>query len=303
LILPSTVTKIFQTFSCRDVDPEDSVQGSDSYMTADYSVSCDSQKYHFGYIWAIVMIFVYPIGLPMYYFYLLWNIRDAIKSRDEKVNLDRIDDSVDLSDEVRMKQEKLLSLKFLYGSYHPHYWWWEMVETSQRLLLTGILVLISQGSAIQIIVGALLTLFFLQLYDKCEPFSDKLILSIKIVSSWQIYFVFWIALLIKADFPSISLHHLGICLVFTVFGNFMYDFGKFIWIAINHKSSELTEMKSMNRFSIPSIAETEMGRVVSLEKSSIVSVSPIHSLRMISGTPNSIHLSTLTESFEDESEL
>jgi hypothetical protein len=197
-------------------------------MTADYSVSCSSEKYRFGFVWACVMIFVYPIGCPAYYFYLLFNVRHEITSRSEEVSLERVE-SLDITDKARARQQKLISLKFLYESYHPWFWWWEIAETTQRLVLTGILVLIVQGSAVQIIVGSLLTLTFLHLYARYEPFSDAFVLSIKIISYWQIFFVFWIALLIKAEFHSISDRLLGVCLVFTVFANVIIDLGKVSW--------------------------------------------------------------------------
>jgi hypothetical protein len=219
------------------VDPDDSIAGPDTYMTADYTVSCNSSEYRFGFIWACVMVLVYPIGCPAYYFYLLHGVRHEIQARVDHTttfeSTDSVLESIDesntfptVSNETRAREEKLRSLRFLYESYHPHYWWWEIAETSQRLLLTGILVLIAQGSAIQIIVGALLTLTFLYLYARYEPFTDPFVLSIKIVSYWQIFFVFWIALLIKADFPSVSLHSLGICLVFTIFANVLNDLWK-----------------------------------------------------------------------------
>jgi hypothetical protein len=195
-------------------------------MTADYTVPCDSSEYRLGFIWACAMILVYPIGCPLYYFYLLHGVRHEIQSG---AMLERVDESVEMSEETRARQEKLLSLRFLYESYQPHYWWWEIAETSQRLLLTGILVLIAQGSAIQIVVGALLTLSFLHLYARYEPFADGFVLSIKIVSYWQIFFVFWIALLIKADFPSMSDHSLGICLVVVIFANLFIDLWKALW--------------------------------------------------------------------------
>ena len=50
---------IFQTFSCHDVGSQDE---KEEYMTADYSVSCASERYSFAIGWAIAMIFVYPIG-------------------------------------------------------------------------------------------------------------------------------------------------------------------------------------------------------------------------------------------------
>lgn len=212
------------------MDPDDTVPGSDTYMTVDYTVSCDSSEYQFAFIWACLMIIVYPIGCPLYYFYLLYGIRHEIQSRANETGSglsqsEQVNSSDELK-ETRMKREKLVSLKFLYESYRPRYWWWEIAETTQRLLLTGILVLIAQGSAVQIVVGTLFTLIFLHLYEVYEPYCDNLVLSIKIVSYWQIIFVFWIALLIKADFPSMSARSLGICLVLVIFANIFYDIWK-----------------------------------------------------------------------------
>jgi hypothetical protein len=202
-------------------------------MTADYSVSCTSDKYRFGFIWACVMVAIYPLGCPAYYFYLLYHARHDIQAREEHTPSLSIEKSesedkepIELSEVERVRQGKLNSLRFLFESYQPCYWWWEIAETTQRLLLTGILVLIAQGSALQIIVGGLLTLSFLHLHARYEPFSDGFVLSIKIISYWQIFFVFWIALLIKADFPSISSRSLGVCLVLTVFMNIFIDLWK-----------------------------------------------------------------------------
>jgi hypothetical protein len=252
-------------------------------MTADYTVSCDSSEYRLGFIWACVMIFVYPIGCPAYYFYLLYGVRHEIQLGDKETMLERVDESVEMSEETRARQEKLLSLRFLYESYQPRYWWWEIAETTQRLLLTGILVLIAQGSAIQIVVGALLTLSFLHLYARYEPFTDGFVLSIKIVSYWQILFVFWIALLIKADFPSMSDHILGICLVMVIFANLFVDVWKVCRIAF-FSSRQLRGSSLSSRSSPPSrdgnpnesiVSQTEMGRISSRDR--VISTDPLAS--------------------------
>jgi hypothetical protein len=57
LILPFTSTVIFSTFYCENVDPESTASGDDSFMIADYSVSCQSDRYYFAKMWAILMIF------------------------------------------------------------------------------------------------------------------------------------------------------------------------------------------------------------------------------------------------------
>lgn len=92
--------------------PDHTVSGSDIYMTADYTVSCHSSEYHFGFIWACVMIFVYPIGCPASSFHLLHGIRHEILARDEDVTVESGDENAEISEEMRLTQEKLLSLNF-----------------------------------------------------------------------------------------------------------------------------------------------------------------------------------------------
>ena len=63
----SVSTTIFRTFSC-DSDFDD----GKSYLKADYSVSCHSEEYKVYVAYATFMIFVYPVGIPVLYFILLW---------------------------------------------------------------------------------------------------------------------------------------------------------------------------------------------------------------------------------------
>jgi hypothetical protein len=271
-------------------------------MTADYSVSCDSEKYQFGYIWAVVMVFVYPIGCPLFYFYLLYDARHEIRTRIDD-GIDPLEseatDSVPTTDDMRLRREKFLSLRFLYESYRPCYWWWELIETSQRLLLTGVLVVIGQGSAMQILVGALISLGYLYIFLRYEPFSDELISSVKVVSYWQIFFVFWIALLIKADFASIRSEHLAVCLIFVIFSNLIIDLWRISVLALSrwserrrsqsslrgaeraHPSSQGTASLGQEAENISASSRTEVGRVVSVNAQS-VSTSPFHSSLSIS---------------------
>ena len=71
MVLPGISSILFRFFVCQNVDPDDVVIGSDRYMTADYSISCDSDRRFFGLVWTVVMILVYPVGIPAMYWYLL----------------------------------------------------------------------------------------------------------------------------------------------------------------------------------------------------------------------------------------
>jgi hypothetical protein len=194
-------------------------------MTADYSVSCTSSRYYFAFIWALGMIFIYPLGCPALYFYLLYTHRVGISTRNPSTSFFFFSNE----NEMTAEERKIYSLRFLFHSYHPHLWWWEMIETANRLLLTGLLVLIEQGSAIQIVIGILLSLLFIHLYDHFHPFDDHVIATIKNISQWQIFFVFFIALLFKANFSSIDSTALTGILIVVIFLNLLLDFMKILY--------------------------------------------------------------------------
>jgi hypothetical protein len=62
---------------------------------------------------------------------------------------------------------------FLLNAYQVSCWYWEMVELVRKLLLTGILVVVYQGSPPHL-AGALLTIFlFLCLHLTVEPYLNK----------------------------------------------------------------------------------------------------------------------------------
>jgi hypothetical protein len=72
LCVASTSSTIFQTFACRDFDP------NLSYLKADYSISCSTSTYTFYYTYAVVMAMVFPLGIPLCYGVLLYRKRDVI---------------------------------------------------------------------------------------------------------------------------------------------------------------------------------------------------------------------------------
>ena len=127
LIFPGVSTVIFRMFSCQNIDPDGADSGDNLFLRADYSISCHSDRYYFGLVWAVVMLLVYPIGIPAMYYCLLKGAQQEIVSRLSAVQ----------GDEARRRQLALSSLAFLFEPYKPRYWYWELVETMQRLLLSG----------------------------------------------------------------------------------------------------------------------------------------------------------------------
>ena len=68
-IYPSVTAKIFTTFNCVTFDDE--FDGSDSFLRVDLSISCNAPERAGWLAYAIVACLVYPIGVPLFYAYLL----------------------------------------------------------------------------------------------------------------------------------------------------------------------------------------------------------------------------------------
>jgi hypothetical protein len=81
LVLPTTSTKILNTFACDGLDDGTRV------LRGDMGIDCDSTVHKFFQIYAGCMILVYPIGIPLMYFVLLRNAKGLLdRGQGELVN-------------------------------------------------------------------------------------------------------------------------------------------------------------------------------------------------------------------------
>ena len=71
-------------------------QGLEQLLTADYSISCLDSDRGFWVFYGWLMVFIFPVGVPLLYFRLLWTKRVGLKS------------------EERADDESLSSIKFLW---------------------------------------------------------------------------------------------------------------------------------------------------------------------------------------------
>jgi len=61
---------------------------------------------------------------------------------------------------------------FMYDNYEPQYWWFECFDYLRRLALTGLMVIVLPGSALQGFIGVLIALGGLLSYNTFQPFVD-----------------------------------------------------------------------------------------------------------------------------------
>ncbi|CAM9808689.1 unnamed protein product, partial [Laminaria digitata] len=155
LVYTSASTLVFQTFAC-----DDAVEDGNSYLRADYSLSCESSLHTFFKRYAMFMILVYPIGIPVLYAVILWRKRELLNPQIRTIAMpdpDGTDETATRADSAegkrvtaRREHPGLTPFMFLWQDYGPDVFYFEVIECGRRLLLTGVLVFIAPNSSTQV---------------------------------------------------------------------------------------------------------------------------------------------------------
>jgi hypothetical protein len=238
-ILPSVTTTVFKLFLCTNIDPNQEDPGNDDYfLTADMSISCQSDLYSKYITFAVAMIVLYPVGIPLMYFTLLYYNRDEIADRDSIIseqsestttvdennnkrsskNVTRVkvspnamsksgggEDSVraaakiETAGVVYVLSPSAARLSFLWEAYEPRFWYWEIIETTRRIMLTAVLSVLDPGSSGQSIVAVLIALFYIKVYGYFNPYREGSDDILSETGQFQIFFTFFCALIIQND--------------------------------------------------------------------------------------------------------
>ena len=145
LVLPGVSTTIFRTFLCDEGFVEDK---SVSFLEADLTLSCESTEYKQLSVIAWFGLLMYPVGVNALYAGLLYRARDAVQHRDGA---------------------GAEHLAFLFRSYTPEYFAFDVVDSLRRIVLSGGLVFIPErGRAAG---GTMIAFFFYGLYDNVKPYK------------------------------------------------------------------------------------------------------------------------------------
>lgn len=163
-----------QTFNCVQFGDDET-----RYLSLDQSLDCDSPKHKAYQLYAISMAFVYPFGITMLYASLLISFRHDIQARDRATN------------------RSLIKIAFLYEMYENENWWFEIFECLRRLVMSGLLIFIKPGTASQIVVAMLLSIFSIVVYVNFAPFLEDGDDVLAAVTQVSIFFTLLGALLVR----------------------------------------------------------------------------------------------------------
>jgi len=119
-----------------------------SYLKSDFTRQCYDATWKKYLGWNVVMILLYPIGVPLWFFYLLWRYRKRFQ-----------------------EPGVLLELGFLYDGYDKHVWWFELVDMTHKLILTSILAFFPSDA--QLPFGMCICILYLIIILLAKPYQRK----------------------------------------------------------------------------------------------------------------------------------
>jgi len=191
LVLVSSSSAVFNCFQCDTFPiPKEDGGGQLQFLFKDYSVNCSSSLYKQFQVYAIVMILIYPIGIPLFYASVLY------------VNRAALSDAKFMENEEANGFPTLGHLQFLVSSYRPAYYWYEVLECVRRILLGSAIGLVAVDSAASAVLGCLLAVIFCFAITDSQPFKQQSDSDLGVVLSHSLILLYLAAIIVKVNISS-----------------------------------------------------------------------------------------------------
>lgn len=187
--------KIFQAFACDELDEEG------AYLRADYSLSCMTPRHSAYEVYALIMVCVYPVGIPAVFAWLLARRRHDLVKPD------------------REAMTHLQPLKGLWGAYRPSRYYYEVVECGRRIVLTGIAAFVLPNSTAQIAIVLLAAFVFEFISESVSPFDKEVDTILYRWGNGIIVASLYIALLMKMEVGNESMEAVSAFSVVLIVAN------------------------------------------------------------------------------------
>jgi hypothetical protein len=174
---PGVSLKIMRLFKCRKIDDM-------WWLAADMRLRCYDGRWAGYAVYGVVMSALYVFGLPVAVLWILWRRRHKLYG--------------DTSDPFIASTHA--SYGFLYLEYGPSAWWWEVEELVRKLLLSAVVVLIDEGSPLQVTLAVLVSGWAHVLHAMYKPWGvGSVLYRLQHGSLFVTSFVFLMGLLFKVQ--------------------------------------------------------------------------------------------------------
>lgn len=173
--LPATSTTVLRTFHCQVFED------GRAFLFADLSVNCASKTHEAYELFAWFNVLVYPVGCPMFYFYLLYRSKGKISPSRASSEFTAL--------AIRSSDMSVAHLRPLFSMYSTGCWYWEVVDVYRRILMMGPLVFI-EGKPTRAATGFLVSILFAAGYREAHPYASASLNALSTAANWQVVVVY-----------------------------------------------------------------------------------------------------------------
>jgi len=171
LVLPSISQGVFSALKCEAYTTNDQLEETNSYLTDDLSIFCkrqgdDDPEYARIYRLFLGFFILWPIFIPMVMLVLVWNVRDAVKSK-------RITPLAE-------------AISFLWRDYSESFFYWEIIDLYRKIFLTGIILMVDSDEGatkvLRLLLAILVSVLYFGFLLRARPYKRSNDLDIAFVS-------------------------------------------------------------------------------------------------------------------------
>ena len=170
LVYPMVCQTVFQSFKCQALSDDH------EFLTVDFQTDCTTGSYSILLVVAVPMVILYPLGIPSLLFAAMWVNRK------------------ELAKEGSAKREDLAPLV---SDYKVHCWYWEALEMTRKVFLTGVMIFFRPGSVQQLLVGGTIASFYMAATATMRPFVSRFDNNFKVAVDAAIVVTFNIAVMLN----------------------------------------------------------------------------------------------------------
>ena len=138
---------VFETFVCDELDD------GRMFLRVDHRLECNSETHLRFMLFARLMVYIYPVGIPLLFALVLWNKRSTLTADDRDENI------------------SIKPIRELWKPYRKDVYYYEVVECLRRVTLSGVVVFFSPSSTGQIVVTFLAALSFYIISEGLHPYD------------------------------------------------------------------------------------------------------------------------------------
>ena len=195
LVLPATSMKIFRLLSpCFKL-----MTNNARLHYADLAVNCESTRFLNAHALGVIMIFIYPIGIPLCYAFVLARSRRLINPLGCSDELH----GMRVRRELQNTHPELRAIDFLFSCYRPGAYAFEVFDSVRRIAMTG-LVRFAAKTTGPPVAGILLSLVSVVVFREVQPYENPSTNALSTFGQWQLLSTYLLAYALLVEVSTVS---------------------------------------------------------------------------------------------------